>query len=228
MNIQAAIYAPLLFFATAGLLVAATNSNLSSVRLKPKLSQAEREKVIEIAKECGIESVAEIRVVPVHPSSEFAISVKSEDRSSGRYVTNLYLNIDHAGWRPSTRPNKLVKQSGVFSIHGRLMTVTYGQFEARGETFRVKLESELTVEECDSIVSALSEGRFEIEPTVDPTKQALVRRLASPWKPQTLFRFRKRMALCASYSVGSGHSLIICFRLERGAVRIFDVWDLVS
>jgi hypothetical protein len=207
---------------------AATNGFETRFAPEAQLTPDELQQVLALAGDCGIESVREVETYNMHPSSEFGISVKSRVEVNGRYELQKAMKVVNSHWEPHRTPIRDVKRRGDFWADSMPYTTTNVVFELRGERYRVKLEKDIRLTDCDSILLALSENRIEMESTLDPKKQARVRELAKIWKPDVLAWREETKDYFALYTLGKYRWRCILFRMVNGVVRIHEVGEMIT
>jgi hypothetical protein len=126
------------------------------------LSAEQQEIVLELAAKRGIKDVVEISTYVLHPSSYREIAVKGIEQITGREVSTQILIIHFKDWSPREQaPRKDDIQIGDFwagKPYIRKQTI----LKVAMKDYRTGSISGVSIEECESILARLLEGKYTL------------------------------------------------------------------
>ena len=131
------------------------------------LSPQEVKEVISLAQQCGISRPAEIRTFHYIPGGGRGVAVKSVERVKGSDITFDNIAIGKLGWTDFEAPKK--NRLGKFWANPSEKYTTHLRVcDFRGEKIRVNLDTGVTAELCDKVISLIAEGKVRL-----PSNQSL-------------------------------------------------------
>ncbi len=190
-----------------------------------KLSTEKVRTIVELANECGIQKVTDVKTHLLLPTKSSGIRVEGDEVVIGRKVTRLWAEIYYQPLLFGTPSPEAKGRRGFWVNPPYLHTNEFTVFQSGDESVRVRLSKEIPLETADKIFSLLSEKK-------------LVFSSNSSWIKSFLERLNDRIVLtkpvslssegnlyCATYwHLGSGYTLN--FRLGEGQLEIVSLGNI--
>ncbi len=129
---------------------------------KGELTEQQTKIVVELAKQRGIEKVAEIRTYYLRPTEMIGITVLGVEQTDGNEVSYQSLSVTNKHWwRKNDEPKEDDIQLGDFWA-GKPFTSTRTILTVGDKEYRIGTPVDLSSQECETILAQLLAGKFKM------------------------------------------------------------------
>jgi hypothetical protein len=187
-----------------------------------KLTQAQVQTVLALAKDCGLKSPARVRTLLTRPTNHRLISVQSTVRTNGRKSIFDEVFINYSKWSQNSREREAgAKYHGDFWVDPPcLRTNSYTLVQINNHPVKLQLDEHIPLPLADKMLKCFEEGKIEF-PTgmrMDLTREQLQKLFdLEPWSLK-LDRESARYQLFTSQ-----RNRVIYFTFASEKVRILSI-----
>lgn len=189
------------------------------------LTKREIQDLVQLADQCGVKRVSQIRTYYIHPSSNCGIQIKSVEAISGRKVSFVTINLRYKDPYDNDRIGDAVASVGDFKVRaGRISTDLLTTFSTRTGMIRVRLADDVPLVTADRIVELFAKGRVRYRDESSARKLHEI----DLSKPQSLEYGKDKGSFMISFAIGEYGCAWLDFTLETDEVVVSKAQEIMS